>query len=174
MILRKLEKEKVELQIQAKRRQVCPTEESLLKMNKCAMADGRRIELKEEYSVSFKPQKSRPAGKRIPCGTTKCPQPIHQFWSAMTMFLYRKWLYRLKENILRNAVNNNKKSLVMQHEVTITPLRMWTKCLLGRQTIRELCDFGEFSKMFRPEDLQHSDKMGDIWKIHCPRWTPIP
>lgn len=30
--------------------------------------------------------------------------------------------------------------------------------------IRELDDFGEFSKMFRPEDLQHSDKMGDIWK----------
>lgn len=25
-------------------------------------------------------------------------------------------------------------------------------------------DFGEFSKMFRPEDLQHNDEMGDIWK----------
>lgn len=66
MILRKLrEEEKVELEIQAKRKQVCPAEESLLKINRYAMADGRRIGLKEDYSVSYKLQNSRLAGKRI-------------------------------------------------------------------------------------------------------------
>lgn len=77
MILSKLgEKEKVEVQIQAKRRQVCPTEESLLKMKRSAMAAGRRIELKEEYCLSFKPQMSRPAGKRIPVVPQNVPNPF--------------------------------------------------------------------------------------------------
>lgn len=76
-MLRKLgEEEKMELQIPAKRRQVCPTKESLLKINKCATADGRRTELKDEYSVSFKPQMSRPAGKRILEVPQKVPNPF--------------------------------------------------------------------------------------------------
>lgn len=66
----------MEFKIHAKKRQVCLTEEPLLKISRCAMAESRRVELKGECSLSFKPRKSRPAGKRILVGPEKVHNPF--------------------------------------------------------------------------------------------------
>lgn len=58
------------LKIHAKKRQVCLTEEPLLKINRCAMAESRRVKQKGMCSVSFKPW-NRPTGKRILVGPEK-------------------------------------------------------------------------------------------------------